>query len=73
VRAAAVATRGGTAKAAPIGKHQEPGEPGNMRRTARAVEGGMIYHLLERGNARMHIFRPLKRKQVVASLPVPTP
>jgi putative transposase len=28
-----------------------------MSRTARAVEGGMIYHVLNRGNGRMQIFR----------------
>src|SRR5271165_2024441 len=27
-----------------------------MPRTARAVEGGMTYHVLNRGNGRMHIF-----------------
>jgi putative transposase len=28
-----------------------------MPRTARAIEGGMIYHVLNRGNGRMRIFR----------------
>ena len=27
-----------------------------MPRTARAIEGGMIYHVLNRGNGRMRIF-----------------
>ena len=27
-----------------------------MPRTARAVEGGMVYHVLNRGNGRMRIF-----------------
>jgi putative transposase len=28
-----------------------------MPRTARSIEGGMIYHVLNRGNGRMRLFR----------------